>query len=306
MNNRMLFIILGALIVIYALSQLLSGNRDSSFDTNSLQIDTSLVDRIDVDLLEGEDYYLEKNNGIWKGVKSNVEVEALPNAVKGMLTHAADIKVLRITTKDKDKWPNFEIEEGKAKAKITFKNGGKNLQTLIVGGFRFNQQARSAQSFVRTNEGDEVYAIDGFSSMSLGQTFDSFRDKTVLKIDKESISGIEIKSMDSSFGFQKTIGGWTDSEGTILDSTKVAGYLNTISNFRATGFNDNYNNTGDFQHTVSVQTGTQPTPFQIHLNHVEGAALPFAITSTQIPNIPFAGDSTSTYKKLILTKASFL
>ena len=306
MNNKTLAIIFAALLGLFLLSKLFSGPKNRSFDPQLLQIDTSAVDQIIVDVLDGEDYELVRaQHGKWLGKKANREIETKRGSVAGILGQMASLKILRITTKDQAKWPSYEIEEGKAKAKITFKSKSKAIQTLVVGGFRFNQQARTAQSFVRTDKGNEVYAIDGFASMSLGQNFDTYRDKTVLQVDKNIIKAIDIIQGENKFSMSSGVAGWIDQDGTLLDSTKVANYLNVISNFSASGFNDEHRG-GDFQNTISVHTTTENTPFQIHVEKAIGAPMPLAITSTMFPNVVFAGDSVSVVDKLFLGKGDFL
>ncbi len=306
MNNKTLLIIFGVLIGIYVLSKVMSGNKERTFNADILTFDTSVVDRIEVDLLEGEDYVLENIEGNWIARKPGVEVQTLPGSVNNLLAQAASLKVLRIATKSKDKWPNYEIEEGKAKAKISFKSAGKNLQSLVLGGFRFNQQARSAKSFVRKADEDEVYVIDGFASMSLGQSFDSFRDKKLLKLDREEITGVDIQTPNTFMSISRSMAGWIDENGVVLDSTKVANYFNKLVNYNAAGFNDNYNLKKDFENTISIHTTQQNIPYQIHLTSVENETMPFVLESTMVPNTTFAGDSTNALQALILSRSDFL
>ena len=306
MNNKTLLIIFGALLGIYILSKVMSENKERTFDAEALTFDTAAVDRIEVDMLEGDDYVLENIDGNWIGIKSGLEVKTLPGSVKNLLAQAGSIKVLRIATKDKEKWPNYEIEEGKAKAKISFLGAGKELRTLVAGGFRFNQQARTAKSFIRSGDGDEVYVVDGFASMSLGQSFDSFRDKKLLKINRDEITGVDIKTPDYSLNISKNIAGWMDQSGTLLDSTKVVNYLNSLVNFNASGFNDEYKLDKDFINTISIHTANQNIPYQIHLTSVENAAMPFVLESTMVPNTTFAGDSTNAVKPLFKVLADFM
>ena len=56
---------------------------------------------------------------------------------------------------------------------------------MIIGKFTFKQQGRITTSYVRLAEEDDTYATDGILSMTFNQGINTWRDKTVIKGNKD-------------------------------------------------------------------------------------------------------------------------
>ena len=68
MNNKILLIILVALLAIYGLSKLFSGNKETTFKTELIQVDTAVVSSITIAPRGGEPpFTLKKESGQWIG-----------------------------------------------------------------------------------------------------------------------------------------------------------------------------------------------------------------------------------------------
>ena len=182
--------------------------------------------------------------------------------------------------------------------------GSKAVADFWVGGFRFNQQTRSGTSFVRLSDADDVYAVDGFLSMSFGQGFDSYRNKTMLKFNKDDITQVAFTQDGQSSTLLNSSGQWTSDSGVTVDSTKMANYLSSIANFNGSKFADDFQeNQFNIQSRQSLTiTGNNMTaPIAVNCFLVAGAEQAIVCKSSLNPDAYFAGDSTNLYNRLFKT-----
>src|SRR6187455_2652804 len=78
----------------------------------------------------------------------------------------------------------FELNDSLA-SKVRVWHGKNQVADLEVGGFRFDQNTRSAFSFIKNANKPEVYEVDGFLSMGLKARFNQFREKQLVKASQE-------------------------------------------------------------------------------------------------------------------------
>jgi len=210
-----------------------------------------------------------------------------------MLSMLERIKAKRIASKSKDKWKDFEVEEDAGNRLMVYA-GDKLLTDLYVGRFQFNQQAQqmpqmqqqapSGTSYLRLGGADNVYALDGFLSMSLGQGFNSFRNKSLVKLDKAQISGFSINSEKGNYSCTKVGNVWQTGDGEKLDSTKVANYVNVLAAVNGGDFVDAVNKaelTSLPLQSVTIQTSEKPNPVVLNCYFKEGEAKPYIIQSSE-------------------------
>ena len=293
MNNKLLGLIFGALLLLFLGSKFFSGNKNRSFDPTSIQVDRDKITKLEVKQKDQPAYTLEKVGERWIGKKGNIEVTPSMQTIEGTLDLLGSLKMLRVATKDPAKWASYEVDEATAKSSIKVFAGSELLKEYVVGGFKFDQQARTAKSYIRLAGGDEVFVLDGFSSMSLGQGFDAYRNKKMVEVDAAAINKITWNAAELNQSIEKTMAGWQGSNGELMDSTKVQNLLSGLSNLNASGFNDGYTpaqQSGN-QAELVITSADQPAPITLSIKEVSGAAKPLVIISSQQANTYFAADS---------------
>lgn len=303
MDNKILGIIFLALLALYLLTRVFSRQPEKTFRSELVQVDTALVDKIELypKAEAGQTVTLERNGGQWVVTDGNITAPAISNAVASVLGQLHLMKAKRVVAKKEEKWKDYEVDEGSG-ARVKAYVGGEAVADFMVGRFNFNQQARTALSYVRLTEEEEVYAVDGFLSMTFGQDIDAFRNKQILKLDNgEEVSALQLQTNGNAINFQKDGTTWTYN-GTALDSTKIAGYLSGLRYVAGNTFADGFSPVGTPEQSLLVQTGTK----QITVNAYRYAAgeQDFAIQSSQYPEAYFASDSSGIYSRLFgdLTK----
>lgn len=300
MKNKTLWIVFAALFAVFLLSKMFNKKSVRSFNTDIIQIDTAAVDKIifhNAD--QSAQFELFKSGVQWKVKNNTTEAEALSGAVTSLLSNLNSIKAQRPVAKSQDKWAEYEVGDAKGK-RIELLNGNKTLEDLVIGRFNFNQQTRSAKSYIRKSNDDNVYAIDGFLSMSISQSMDAFRNKTVIDIPSAEISSIQLESERGTQQFRKE-NYWINQDGTVQDSAAMVGFVNRLARVNGSSFYDNQLSTSApiKQMTVTGSTG-QSTVVSCYSSD-DG----FIIHSSQNPNAYFKSDSTGIFKTMFLDELMF-
>ena len=217
------------MLAAWGLSQMNAGKRSRSFKTDLIQIDTASVTTINLypKSDEQKEITLSKENGIWVAMQGTVTTKANQSAVHSLLSNLQLIKTKRVAAKKPDKWKDYEVEETNG-SRVKVYAGSQLLEDFIVGRFSFNQQTRSGLSFVRLTNADEVYAVDGFLSMTMSQGFNSYRIKDFLKLNKDNITGISLTNNDGSITTFNSLNGQWAKDGVAVDSTSMTTYLTGI------------------------------------------------------------------------------
>ncbi|HEY3386229.1 MAG TPA: DUF4340 domain-containing protein, partial [Saprospiraceae bacterium] len=153
MNNKKLLIIFISGIVILLTSYMLRGKRSSSFDPQITMMDTTSIEKIQF-IAGGADkpaFELKPVGKEWEATQGNIKVIVAHDAVKPILSTLADLKAKRIVTEDKAKYSEYEIDDAQA-GEVMVWQGGKQVAHLFIGGFRFDQVARTASTYIRKGD----------------------------------------------------------------------------------------------------------------------------------------------------------
>jgi hypothetical protein len=119
-----------------------------------------------------------------------------------------------------------------ASKRLTVKGGGKTLVDLWFG----NRGPDFEGFYVRRAGDNPVYLMRGtFADLSV-QPLDDWRDRLALSLGTDSISRVEVIRGKSSYGLNKSGGGWMFARGGVADSARVTRWLAQFKELRATAF----------------------------------------------------------------------
>ena len=295
MSNRNLAILFGILLAIYLLSQFLGSNKETSIDRSVISIDTSQVTSIIIHPKSGneEPFSLEKKGTDWQVTRAEFQPTTNQSIAESMLRTLADIKIERLVSRSRDRWEDYEVSDEKG-TRIEVYNQGKKIEDIVIGRFNFNQATRAATSYIRQHAEDDIYSVDGFLSMSLGQGFDSYRDKTILDFDKNELNHILLESSGRQIPFSKIDEQWM-SEGAHVDSSSMVQYINSLNRLSGATFYDNADYSSlPIGHKLTVTTVTDQYTVDVRVRDNE-----FVINSSDNKSTYFLSDSSGVYQKLI-------
>ncbi len=301
MKNKTLLLIFLALLVVFLASQFAFEKKKRTFKTELIQLDTSAITSI---LLypksdNQEEILLKKEAHFWAISKGNVTNKANQEAVSSILRNLSLIKTKRVASKSRDKWADYEVEETSG-SRVKAYAGDKLLEDFIVGRFNFNQQTRQGISYVRLAGEDEVYAVDGFLSMTMGQGFNAYRNKEILKVNQNDLTQISINTLGLTTILQKELNGWTQ-DGLPVDSITVVNYLSGLQNITGSTYADDFE---DLQSndllfkTMSLEGNNLAAPILIKAFRDTTRTSPFVIQSSLNPNNYFESEEDGLFEKL--------
>jgi hypothetical protein len=308
MNNKLLLGIFVGLLLIYGASKMFSGKKETSFKTELIEIDSASVSKIEISPKGGDAFVLQKTGEEWLATQDGLSVKANQATVGSMLSSLKKVKTKHIAAKSKDKWESYEVDEANA-SKIKLSSGDKALQSFYVGRFSFNQQARTATSYLRLEGEEEVYAVDGFQGMAFNRTFEDFRNKQLARTTPEvEFTSVTINYGDRNLDLAKTPQGWTSGE-VLLDSMKVENYLNQFRNLSGENFADDFDpamSSSLPKQSVTLQGNNLVAPIEITVFEDASRTAPYLIVSSINPDSYFSSDSSGLYSKIIKPEDSFL
>lgn len=301
MNTRTLAIIFSVLVLLFGLNLFFRGHRQSSYDPTISAVDSAKVDRIK--FISGgeksEEFELKKTGDTWEAVQGDKKIPAPARNVNGVIQQLANLNAQRLLTNDPLKYQEYEITDQQASRVIVWE-GSKQVADLWIGGFKFDQAARSASSYVRVAKKPEVYLVDGFVSMSLKQRFNNYRDKKLVKVAADDLNKIEwVNAAGKKQSIEKDGMKWNYAGMEAVDTTKMKTYLSGLMNAQGSEFSDLKTTDGlSLLEKVSLYGNnmTEPTVISAYTN--QGGTKPFLINSSVNPDGIFISDTIGIYKQI--------
>ncbi len=288
-----------------------NNKKNRSFKSNLTEFDTAEVTSLSIfPKSEEEIISLEKKNGKWLVTDQNGTYNADANQVKNMLVTISSLKAKRLAAKGKEKWKEFEVTDSLG-TRVKVLKEKKTLADIYIGKFSYKQppqngnpymqrQQGTMESFVRLAKEKDIYAVDGFLSMTFNRSASQFRDRTISNIDKNKIDRISFSQPNDNFDLIKRDSTWM-LDGLNADSTSIANYISSISNLRSGNFlSENSKPLGTPSHTVTIEVENRTAPVKISGYYTD--SLNIAIESSENPGSYFDGTKSELFSKIFKTK----
>jgi len=315
-NRSLLLLIILAVVVVIYLLLTYTRNDDKNFRTQLDDIDTALVNRIEIYVDNPpEDIFLVKKSGNWMVDLPAMELAADDNRVEGVLAQLDGTRILNIAANDPSKWEEFNTADEKG-TRVKIMNDQKVLADLIIGKFDFIQPKTTQQqnpymrqpqgemrSYVRILGENEVYTIDGMISFGIGKTADDYLDKNLTSFAFNDISQLNFDFADgNSFQLTNNNGNWL-IDGSTADSLSTVNYLKKIGNLRGkevvkTRFED--------KNPYATLTIQQAGGADVEINSFSIDSASFALHSTINPQNILIDKDGSIVEKIFVSKNYFL
>lgn len=297
-NNKILAAIFFVLLAIWIGKTFISGPSTRSFKSTLVQIDTSQVNKL-VLFPKGVDsarIELTRQGGGWTASNGDLEVNAAKERVNSVLGQLVNIPTKQLISKSPDKRMDYEVEEQSGKV-VEVYQGNEMTEKIVFGRFNFNPNTRQATSYARLADEDDIYAIDGFMSMSFDTDFNSFRNKNLLNVNKGDIKSLQLTDQGTVVTVNQVAdGSWQTSEGIALDSTAMDSYLSGIANLVGRDFADGFSPSSGPDQKLEITADNTIGSLEITAFQ---RGNDFVLKSASNPAF-FASDSTGIYKKMFL------
>ncbi len=313
-DNRILLIVLVLLVAVFLVSRFLKTEKtEKSFKTELFTLDTANVTTI---LIYPKAENLEEIRFLRDGVtwiveKGEITSDAGENSVKSLLNQLMDVKPKRLAARSKDKWEEYQLTDSLATRIKVIEEEDKEVLDLMIGKFTYQQSPNpyggrgniEGTTYVRLWDEEEVYAVDGFLSMSINQEFNTWRNQKVINTRKEDVTKLIFSyPADSGFIAFKKDTVWMINESPV-DSLSMDQFLSSLSYMNHSDFADDFKPTlnPDFQMTVE---GNNFSPVSIQAFMLQEDQ--YIINSSLNPKSYFRSDSEGLFSKLFKPVSYFL
>lgn len=304
MNNKTLLVVFLVLLAIYGLSRVFRSQRDSNFRTELIKVDTAAITSIVIDPKGAEpEFTLKREANGWIASNGQLNLRATASAVNAVLGAVHLVRTKNIVAKAEEKWPDYEVTE-EAGTRVRIYQDEKLLEDFFVGRFNFNPQARSGVSYLRLSSGKEVYAVDGFQTITLGQGFAAYRNRQLLQMDPGmEVTAFRYQTPDTVLSLTLDTAGWLlEGRSAELDSTSVAEYLDGLRNLSGEHFADDFDELKAPTLPAKILTirGRNIDPPVEITGYIDSSRQerPFVFRSSQAPETFFASDSSGLYDRV--------
>ena len=302
MNSRKLTFLFLVLLGIWGIAKNTFKHKTNSFKTDLIRIDTAQVDIIMIDHKGEAEMILQRNTTAhWIATKGTVMATANREAVTSFLNNIHLIKTEGIAAKKKEKWSQYAVDEANG-TRIKIYAGSRLLEDFIVGRFNLNKETNKGFSYVRISDGEEVYAIEGLLSQRLGQEFNAYRNKDLIKVVEEDITSLSLASVDGTMkAFSKLNNVWTNNDGVVVDSIEISHYLSGIQHIMGSKFVDDIESTTyniPKYKTLVIRGNSMLQPVTITCYRNEARIPPYIIQSSQNLESYFSSQETELFQKI--------
>jgi len=240
LSGKFLIIAVILLLGIYLFSTFFGvGSNKRTFPDQLLVLDSANVVAISINALaEGHNpFRLEKKGDEWRVIRDGKDYEVEKGKVERVLQEFKLLKPERMAGKNEKSWQKYEVNDSLGTA-VLFELANGETHSLVVGKFTFDQAKRNGTSFVRLNDEEETYAVDGFLSMSVNLSLNSWRNKLLLQGTKDSWSELKYTfPADSGYVLTLTGTGWQIDDQP-ADSARVIEFLNSLNLVQSVNFVD--------------------------------------------------------------------
>lgn len=252
-KNKLLIIVFGVLLLVYLGNKFLGPDNERNFKNVLVELDTASVSKLVIKARanSGDPVTILKEGENWIVTRGNKSDNADVNSVKNMLSSLRKLEPQRLVANSEDKWAQYEVNDSLG-TQVKVYQGEEVAADVVIGKFNFNQQARTAATFVRLTNEDEVYTVEGFLASTFNQEYNSFRNKTFITTTPENLTALKFDyAGDSSFVLDKVNEQW-QLNGVVADSTSVAKYINGLRRMNQREFEDDFSPSENSVYTLTI------------------------------------------------------
>ena len=257
MNNKILAIVFGILVIIGVLIFIFQGGKNErTFRDVLVDVDTTSITEILIypKSQNHQEVKIFKEEDGWQvSLPNGGTAKVTDQRMSSLFAQLLAIKPKRLAARDESKWSELQVDSTGSRVKVF--EDSKLALDLVVGRFSF-QQPRTMNTFVRLYNDKDVYEVDGFLDMTFNQGANTFRDGTVISSDYKTWKQIQfVYPADSSFQLVNNGQTWL-LNGSPTDSLKTVNYLNRLRNLSNSNFVDEtkISNTASPKFSLNITT----------------------------------------------------
>ena len=170
----------------------------------SLQADK--IDEVKVSTAAGDATTLKKEGGAWK-ITQPMDVPASESEVSALTSALGQTEIVRVIDENPTNLNDYGLSN--PRVEIDFKAAGdKDYRKLLVG----EKTPTGGDLFAKRNDEKKVFLIPAAQETSFNRTTFDFRDKTLLKFEREKVDAFDISTGGKTLAIAKDGGEWKISK----------------------------------------------------------------------------------------------
>ena len=310
LNVKVLIILLIILLGVYFISEMFDTD-ERSFRSKLADFDNSNVTTLIIESSKGDKVKVVKENDMWKVVSEGKSYLADEETINNNLNILNNLKVKRVAATDKSKWTEYQVVDTMAVRLIVEENNDEVLN-MFIGKFSYKQPDNVQQqnpnqrqqpiitSFVRLDDDDIIYAVDGFLKMNFNADINSYRYKKLTDLNRNDIEKLDFSSiLNKPFVLSKQDGKWFVN-GIQADSSKTVKYLSTIAKLSSSSFvyDVSENELPSSAFTLKIE-GNNFNPIEIKAFPADSVNQ-YLISSTNVDNALFSGSTSKLFERIFV------
>ncbi len=303
MTNKTLLLIFLFFVGIYLMvSKLISSRATPDFHTEIIKVDTAQITTIEITPQPGPSYAIHRTEQNWIVTNGNVNIKAASNQLKNVLEQVDTIRTIRLITDQKKDWDQHGVSPDQGnRIRIYLKDG--QIEDFIIGRSDFDAESQQGIAFMRLFHQNEVYAVHGFLPFQLEKHFNDFRKKALFEKNSPLLSPDRLvyQSQDTLIVARQLNNSWTTDGQYLLDSTKMASFLEQLESLEGRVFVDDFDElsaTRFFHQSLTFFDKTLQDSVLLTCFRDSTRRLPFIIHSSYNPKSYFGSDSTGLYQDI--------
>lgn len=210
-----------------------------AFRSKLVSVDTSRVNKLVIKQPANPPLTLQKSGQQWQvSGASSEQYPADASRVRRAIDRLNSLDVTAVATRNPEKFTRYRVDS--TGIHVSLYDGENILNSVFVGAPQQEGQ-RTLNNYVRLENEDAVYAVEGYLRSTFTKALNEWRDKEVWDVEQSKISRVEFGyPADSSFAIEKTTSNgrdWVAGSDT-LSYSSVSSVLSRLASLEASGFAD--------------------------------------------------------------------
>ena len=165
-------------------------------------LEASKIDDVKVKSESGDVTSLKKENGTWK-IVSPIQVNAADSDATSLANALGDIEIVRVVEENATDLKPYGLDS--PRIDVEYKSSeAKTSGHVLIGA----KAAAGGNLYARREDQKRVVLIAQYHESSLNKSTFDLRDKSIVKVDRDKIDGIDVKVDGKTFEFAKNNADW--------------------------------------------------------------------------------------------------
>lgn len=307
-RNRLGVIFLILLVAVVAVLVNKNKKGERSFKAELLEFNIEDVSSLSIfsKSSDANSYIISRDSDNWSIMTDGKTFDADNDLLDNMVDELAELKAVQKVAASKDKWGDFDVTDSTG-VHVVVNQDKKTIGDIFIGRFSYNQNTRKPKTFVRLNKDKDVFAVEGYLSMTFNRGIEGLRNKSIFRGNQNDLTKIAFNfPADSSYTLVKDSLNmrWT-MNGMPTDSTRISNFLGSVSYLSGAIFRDDLDpaqlNSSPFS---VILEGRNMSPVEIKGTIDEQGK--HAILSSLNPTSVFDGDNGDLFSKIFVGPVSFI